>query len=111
MDDTGDGLWEKDVDVALDGGKWRGNTSLYASVLPEIVATSGNVFMELGGQTTVWVKTQQAPEDIDRVIAVIMPPGMDENDGVIAPIINLPTLSLEYNDAEQRFEANFEGLL
>ena len=108
MDDNGDGLYDK-LDGDLAKKTWLGDTVLYASVLPEIVETSGNVFIEPGGQTTLWVKTQQDPNDIDRVKAVILPPGIGEDDGRIAPVTDLPMLSLKYNSVEKRFEADFDG--
>jgi len=72
------------------------DTVIIGSVMPPI---------ELTGSThaTIWAKNVTSTSEIDKIWAVIIPPGLRQQDSLV--IDHLPQLNLNYNTSTNRYEA------
>ena len=108
LDADGDGTWAAKQEGSLLADMYLGNPFATAAVFPEIIETSGDIYMEAGASQLVWARLQQEPSAIDTVWAVVMPPGTGETGGEPIADRDLPQpVSLVYNQGRGQYEGTF----
>ncbi|MEM7397209.1 MAG: C13 family peptidase, partial [Verrucomicrobiota bacterium] len=109
MDDTKDGLFLPEEDGLLAGQVHIGPSFVVGRDFPQIGSVSPPRVLETGTTARIWVDDITSVYPIDKVRAVIRPPGYQPDPASGIPIIDLPEIELAYNSARDRYEAVFNG--
>ena len=109
LDDSGDGVWDKDVDGTLASGEVIGATFIAGADRPQIGKINANQTITSGTSAMLWASEISSVYPLEEVFAVIVPPSFlpNPNQNPEQPITELPQLELTWNSGQSRYEGTY----
>lgn len=112
LDDTGDGVANTGGDGALARRTMVGANHLAGADRPQIAEVSPNVTLSGNASSTVvWARGVSSPYPLDRVWAVVTPPGQAPlaANSPSEPVLNSMEVDLSFNPSSSLYEAELAG--
>lgn len=107
LDDDSSGLYDSAVDGAIATGYFIGPTSVASGDQPSIGEVCGNQVLTEETSATLWVSGISAPNPVDRVWCMIVPPGF--NPSPENPVTDLSQLELTYDAESGRYTVTYNN--
>jgi hypothetical protein len=111
LDDTGDGLYNKDVDGALADQTYIGASYIAGADRPQIGQVIGNQVLDGPTSVLLWASEVSSANPIrqpDGVWAYVVPPDFQPDVTVPDPVTELPRVVLIHNPSTSRYEATYD---
>ncbi|MBI4560037.1 MAG: VCBS repeat-containing protein [Candidatus Hydrogenedentes bacterium] len=111
LDDTADGIYDKDVDGAIAVEMHIGLSYLAGADRPQVGNVVGNQVITSGSSAGLWVSnvsSTYAIEQPDGVYAHIVPPDFAPDPSIPDPVADLPKVVLQLNPDTQQYEGAYD---
>jgi len=111
MDDTSDGVYDKDVDGAVADGLVVGATFIAGADRPQIGKISANQTLTGSTSALIWASEIASVYPIERVWGTVVAPDFQPEETVEPgiPIESLPEFDLLWNGTNSRYEGTYSG--
>ena len=107
LDDNYNGLYDAAIEGAVATGYHIGPSNVASGDQPAIGEVCGNQVLTEETSATLWVSGISAPNPVDHVWCVIVPPGFDPSPE--QPVTDLPQLDLVYDAESGRYTITYDN--